>query len=195
MAGVQTAARRLLTEAAAAGLYLTQAALTAQKGAANGLASLGADGKVPAAQITPVQLTQSPKTVTLTAATTTPNVGTGYQAQTNPTGTVAIPAQGMAITAYLSVASFTHGATGAGNAPTGQLFLQRSADNGATWSNLVTLSAMGLSVTASLSSTWLALGSQPSLLRVIGGPVTNGYWINYSIPVVSLTYQLFPTAS
>lgn len=51
MAGAQPAARRLLTEAVAADLYLTSAAFAAQKGAAGGLATLGTDGKLTAAQL------------------------------------------------------------------------------------------------------------------------------------------------
>lgn len=46
MAGLQTAARRLLTEAAAALLYVP----LSQRGAANGVATLGADSRLPIAQ-------------------------------------------------------------------------------------------------------------------------------------------------
>jgi hypothetical protein len=61
---LQPATRRLLTEAAAAAAYQPKGSYqpagsyltTAQLGAANGVASLGADGKVPAGQLPPSSL-------------------------------------------------------------------------------------------------------------------------------------------
>jgi hypothetical protein len=85
----QTAARRLLTEAAAAATYRTAAQVTAaaqaaadgaaaasiplvQKGAASGVATLGADGKVTAAQLPPAtSLFGAVKAATTTRTATT----------------------------------------------------------------------------------------------------------------------------
>jgi hypothetical protein len=96
---LQPATRRLLTEATAAttyqpkgtyqpaGSYLT----TAQLGAANGVASLGADGKVPAGQLPPASLVSfaaaKAADLTRTAVTTPPPTPTSPSPRCRPAPT------------------------------------------------------------------------------------------------------------